>query len=203
MRRSLLLLCLPLFLLACGLPEPKWAPDHQVAQSHYVHGGPARVTLFTVIKNSNDSGAHAGLLINGSERVLFDPAGTWHHPQLPERNDVHFGMTDPVVEFYVDYHARITFRVKEQQLDVPLHVADQLIAAVKANGAVSKAHCAKSISSILRGVPGFETIKSSYFPNTLSKGFAELGAREIRVVYDDSPHIKGLIQPPTVALPFE
>ena len=47
--------------------------------------------------------------------MIFDPAGTWHHPRLPERNDVHFGMSDKMIAFYVDYHARATFSVIEQQ----------------------------------------------------------------------------------------
>ena len=28
-------------------------------------------------------------LERGEARIMFDPAGTWHHPSLPERNDVH------------------------------------------------------------------------------------------------------------------
>ena len=60
------------------------------------------------IRDSNGSGAHSGLLVNASEQVMFDPAGTWYHPNLPERNDVHFGVTPKMISFYIDYHARVT-----------------------------------------------------------------------------------------------
>ncbi|MGB5557711.1 MAG: hypothetical protein WBN04_06840, partial [Paracoccaceae bacterium] len=98
-------LCLAL--LACALvgacgttAEPKWAPQVEVTRAAYFHGGGGKLTLFTVVDNFRGTGAHAGLLINGSQRVIFAPAGTWHHPNLPERNDVHFGMTDKAVDFY-------------------------------------------------------------------------------------------------------
>jgi hypothetical protein len=113
-----------LFVAACGAAEPKWAPDADVAQARYVHDGPKSITLFTVLTTENGSGAHAGLLINGSQRVIFDPAGTWHHPRLPERNDVHFGMRPLMVDFYIDYHARETYDVIEQTVVTPKHPAD-------------------------------------------------------------------------------
>ena len=88
-----------------------------MADARYEHVGPTSVTLYTVLSTRSGAGAHAGLLINGSERVLFDPAGTWRHPKLPERNDVHFGITPKMVDFYIDYHARETYDVVEQTID--------------------------------------------------------------------------------------
>ena len=40
-----------------------------------------------------------GLLINGSQQVLYDPAGTFTHPDLPRAGDVHYGMTPRFVDF--------------------------------------------------------------------------------------------------------
>lgn len=117
MKKLLLALTALISLAACGA-EPIWAPDDAVATARYAHPGPTSVTLYTVLSTRSGAGAHAGLLINGSERVLFDPAGSWRHPKLPERNDVHFGITPKMVDFYIDYHARETYDVVEQTVEV-------------------------------------------------------------------------------------
>lgn len=186
MHRILLCLAALLALAACGgSAEPKWAPDDLVARSHYTAEGPASITLFTVLSNRNNSGAHSALLINGSERILFDPAGTWRHPALPERNDVWFGMNDKMVAFYIDYHARETFRVVEQTVTVPRAVADQIAARAKAYGAVPKAQCARSISYVLSGMPGFEAIGRTWFPKKLMEEFRGVPGSTEKVIRDE------------------
>jgi len=197
MIRILAWLVLAISLSACGASVPVQATDAAVQAARYSPGPPTEVTLFTVISNSTNSGAHSGLLINGSERVLFDPAGTWYHPRLPERNDVHFGITDKVVAFYIDYHARLTFRVLQQTVPVSPEVADLLIARAKAYGAVPKAQCSKSITAILSGVPGFEAIPRSWFPLKLSDAFGAVPGVTSRLITDsddDSNHGVLLVQ---------
>ena len=197
MVRILLWLTLALGLAACGGAEPKWASDAEVQAARYSPGPPTTVTLFTVISNSGNNGAHSGLMINASERVLFDPAGTWHHPRLPERNDVHFGITDKMVAFYIDYHARKTYRVLQQTVPVSPEVAELVMARAKAYGAVPKAQCANAITSVLRGVPGFEAIPSTWYPLKLSDAFGTLPgvtSRVITDVDDDSNHGVLLVQ---------
>jgi hypothetical protein len=184
MLRAVLALLALLTLAACGA-EPKWAPEEQVQAARYVHDGPPAITLFTVINNRSGSGAHSGLMINSSERIMFDPAGTWQHPRIPERNDVHFGITPRIVNFYIDYHARETFRVIEQTVVVSPGVAALVAQRAKAYGAVPKAQCASSISSILRGVPGFEGIGSTMFPNRLMDDFAQIPGVTGRTIYDE------------------
>lgn len=183
--RFVILISTILSLAACGGPaEPVWAPDAAVKRATYAHKGPARVTLFTVISTRNGSGGHSGLMINGAERVMFDPAGTFKVPFVPERNDVLFGMTDRALAAYVDYHARPAWEVRVQELDVTQGQAAALLASVKAYGAVPKAQCSLAITRILSEVPGFETISVGYFPNALASGFGALpGARE-RLVTD-------------------
>ena len=173
-----------LSLAACGA-EPQWASDEAVARARYVHNEPPSITLYTVVSTKNGSGAHSGLLINGSERIMFDPAGTWHHPALPERNDVHFGVTPKMVTFYIDYHARETFDVIEQRIMVSPGVAELVAQRAKAYGAVPKAQCANSISAILRGVPGFESLPQTYYPNKLSVAFGALPGVTSRKITDD------------------
>jgi hypothetical protein len=184
MIRLVLALMAVLTLAACGA-EPKWASDEAVARARYVHGDPPAVTLYTVVSTKDGAGAHTGLLINGAERIMFDPAGTWYHPALPERNDVHFGITPKMLNFYIDYHARETYDVIEQTIVVSPGTAELVAQRAKAYGAVPKAMCANSVSSILRGVPGFESLPQTFFPNKLSEAFAKLPGVTTRKITDD------------------
>lgn len=197
MIRILAWLLLAIGLSACGAANPEWASDAEVQAARYVAGPPTEVTLFTVISNRTNGGAHSGLLINGSERVLFDPAGTWQHPRLPERNDLHYGITDKMIAFYIDYHARVTYRVLQQTVPVSPEVAELVIARAKAYGAVPKAQCANSVSAILKGVPGFEPISNTWFPLKLADAFGTLPGVTSRVITDsddDSNHGVLLVQ---------
>lgn len=160
-------------LSACAEKAP-YAPEEAVRAAAFVAEGPPSVTLFTVINNRSGGGAHSGLMINGSQRVMFDPAGSWYHPNLPERNDVHFGVNDKMIAFYVDYHARETFRVVEQTVQVSPEVAQQVMNNALAYGAVPPAQCTRSLSAVLNGVPGFESLNGTWFPKRLMEQFAEL-----------------------------
>jgi hypothetical protein len=184
MPRLFLALCALLGLAACGA-EPTWAPQEDVDAARFVAGPPTSVTLYTVVNKRSGSGAHTAILVNGSERVIFDPAGTWNHPRVPERNDVHFGMTDKAVAFYIDYHARETYDVIEQTVEVSPEVAELVLAKVKANGAVPKAACTSASSAVLKSTPGFESLPSTMFPKQLSVSFAKLPGVSTRVITDD------------------
>lgn len=185
MRPSFVLSVIALVALsACGA-EPVWAPDAAVAQAHFVTGEPPSITLYTVINNRTEAGAHSGLMINGVERIMFDPAGTWHHPKVPERNDVHYGITPKIEAFYVDYHARETYRVVKQTLPVSLATAELIAQRAKEYGAVPKAMCANSVSTILSNVPGLEGIHHTFFPNKLMEEFGELPGVVSRTITDD------------------
>jgi hypothetical protein len=183
--RAIAGLALMLMLSACGGPDNVFAPDDQVLAARYVDPGPPSVTLFTVVTKSTGGGAHSALLINASERVIFDPAGTWHHPSLPERHDVHFGMTPKMVDFYIDYHARETFDVVEQTVVVSPGVAQLVYQRALANGAVGKALCANDISRILHGVPGFEGVPQTFGPKQIMKAFAKIPGVQQRTITDD------------------
>jgi hypothetical protein len=181
-----LLMCLAaLFALAACAAEPVWSPDDVVARAAYVHDGPPSITLFTVLNNTNNAGEHSALMINGSQRLLFDPAGTWRHPNLPERNDVHFGITPKMVDFYIDYHARENYRVVEQTVMVSPEVAELALERALAYGPVPKAQCARATTTVLRGLPGFETIPSTFGPKKVMRAFGQLPGVSERVITDD------------------
>jgi hypothetical protein len=186
MRKLLLILCLPVGLAACGA-ESVWAPDEDVARATFSpKGEPTALTLFTVISNSSGSGGHTALMINGSQRVIFDPAGTWHHPSLPERNDVHFGITSAAIANYEDYHARPTFHVVVQTLEVSPEVAQQALTLAMGYGPVSKSMCSNAVSDILRQVDGLEDIGQSWFPLKTMEAFGAREGVEVYTVYDDT-----------------
>lgn len=186
MRLGRWLAALALVALAACSAEPKWADDTAVAKARYVHGGPPTLTLITAINNRSGEGGHTALLVNGSERVIFDPAGTWWHPTVPERNDVLFGINPTVYDFYLDYHARATYHVVLQEITVSPEVAERALALVKASGAAGKATCAITTSGILQEL-GFTELRRTYWPDKLMEDFATLpGVRE-RKIFDDSP----------------
>lgn len=184
--RPVLALGLVAGLAACGA-EPVWAPDEVVSQARYIPEGPAKVQLLTMISNRSGSGGHTALLIDGPERVLFDPAGSWRHPLAPERNDVLYGMSPQLYDFYIDYHARETYHVVVQELDVTPAQAAALIEMVEAYGPVPRAQCSAAVSSVLSQAPGFQGMSRNLFPTRTMAQFAQIpGVRESRVYDDDS-----------------
>jgi hypothetical protein len=94
-----------------------------------------------------------------------------------------FGITPHIADVYTRYHARETYHVVVQELEVSAEVAEAVMRRAMAYGAVSKAHCTNSTSSILNGVPGFENIRTSYFPNKLSEQFGKLPGVTQQVLY--------------------
>ena len=175
--------------------ESVWAPDVAVSSAAYRPTGGPTVTLVTMISNTNGSGGHSALIIDGAQRLVFDPAGSWHHPMVPERNDVLFGMGEPFMGFYMDYHARETYHVVLQEIDVTPEIAAQLSQAVLNNGAVPQAQCSLSISRILSRTPGFESVGTNWFPARTMQRFGRLpGVRESRIYDDDSDDNLELLQ---------
>lgn len=186
MKRLFLSFFLVALLAACGA-ESVWAPEEEIRAKAYSDNGPATLTLITVINNRSGAGAHSGLLINGSQRVIWDPAGTWWNPKAPERNDLHYGMTDRMVDVYIDYHTRETYRTVLQEIQVSPEVAELAIKEAAAYGAVPKAYCSLSTTTILSRLPGFESMKTTFFPVKVMEAFAKLPGVKTRTVYDDDP----------------
>ncbi|MBY6155210.1 hypothetical protein KUV47_18450 [Vannielia litorea] len=186
---------LPLVLAACGGAEPVWAPDDQVARARYSHPAPPSLTLVTVINNESEAGGHTGLIVNGSERVIWDPAGSFKSEQVPERNDVVIGANPRVMAFYIDYHARPEWRVITQEVRVSPEVAQRALALVQKNGAVPKAQCAKSTTAILRQLPGFGHVKQTWYPKNVMEDFARIPGVKTEVFRDPVEEEGGYVTP--------
>lgn len=187
-RRAVLCLVVPLALAACGA-DSVWAPDAEVARARYVSGEAPSLTLYTVVNKRSKEGGHAALMIDASQRVLFDPAGTFVVTGVPERNDVIFGVTEQLRKVYIDYHARETYDVLEQKVYVSPAVAEMALQRALNYGAVNKAFCGNSTSDILSGLPGFESVPRTFFPKKISRYFGELPGVHTRFYKDGDPDI--------------
>lgn len=173
MHRRAVLFGLPLTLAGCGA-QSVWAPDDVVARAAYVHDGPPAIALYTMKNVDSDNGAHTAMLINASQRVIFDPAGSLRHPEIPERNDVLFGVTPRVQEFFEGYHARETYYVVRMTKTVAPEVAEQCFRLALQAGPVPRPLCTQATSRILSGLPGFERINTTLLPDSLHDKFATL-----------------------------
>ena len=188
MRRRALLLGLPLLLAGCGMnAESVWAPDADVAKVRYQAPGPTYLALVTVRNEGEGQGAHTALLINASERVLFDPYGGWTDPDVPERNDVLYGFSPEVEARYLNYQAKDGYYYVRQEVQVPPEVAEQALALAKAKGPVGMAMCTNATADILRQLPGFESVGSTWFPEQLSNRFARLPGVTTTEVHGAAP----------------
>ena len=158
-----------------------------ISSASYRHDGPTALTLYTMINNRSGAGAHTSRMINASQRVIFDPAGTVRLSAVPERGDVLYGVNPAVADFYARAHARETFHVVIQRIEVPPAVAEQALQLAMARGSVASAQCAVATAAILRQLPGFESISSTWFPRRLMNSFEALpGVQTTKIFENDS-----------------
>lgn len=194
MKRRTFMLAAPLGLAACGgvLRDEPLATQAEIDRVAYVHPGPKSLTLMTMINVGSNNGAHSGLLINASQRVLWDPAGTFGHETIPERNDVHFGITPQLADLYISFHSRETYYTLIQEIVVEPAVAEQALRLAIANGPTPKANCTRHMSRVLVQLPGFESLKVTFFPTNLSDRFGRLPGVQSRTYREDDSDNKDI-----------
>jgi hypothetical protein len=179
--RRTVLAGLPLAALSACAGEMVFAPESEVQEAMVPGSGTPSVTLYTMRDTGNDSGAHTALVIDGSQRVLWDPAGSFKHVSIPERNDVLFGITPVIEEYWVSYHARASFYVVGRRKLVSAQSADRLLNDFMAAGPVGQANCTRVTSAVMRQVPEFTSLPSTWFPVTLDTAFAKLPGVETEI----------------------
>src|SRR4051812_1398946 len=170
MRRALFAMMALASLAGCEIYRP--ASFKEIAAARYVSPEPPSVTLMSMVNARSGRSAHSGLLINGSQQVLYDPAGTFTHPDLPRRGDIHYGMTPRYVDYYERYHARFDYFVEAQRVPISKAAADQLIANAQAEGQSMKMTCALDVADVLQPVAPFQNVHRSFFPEALREDFA-------------------------------
>ncbi len=162
-------------LLAACTGSTDLPPADQVAKRSFVSGQPSSVTLVTMKATRNGRGEHSALLIDGSERVLYDPAGSFSLPKyVHEHRDVHYGVTDEVMEIYNYYHARKTHFVEMLELPVSREMADLLISRADAEGPQPKMYCARAVGRVLKPVGPFGDVPITFFPEPVHEAFAKI-----------------------------
>lgn len=181
-------------LTACTTPNQGGATLEDVSRAAYSHDGPPSITLYTMLSNRNGAGAHTSILVNGSQRVAFDPAGSFRHEDIVSRNDTVFGMSPYLVDQYTRFHARETYHVVIQTIEVSPEVAEQALQMVVNHPAVMQSHCAMATSQLLAQLPGFEDVSPSYYPKRLMETFAAKGATYDRLYEYDSDDKNGVLR---------
>lgn len=170
-------------LAACGT-KPVFDSPEEVQRRAYVHDGPPALTLITMVNNKTGVGGHSSLMINASQRTMYDPAGRYYNSTVPEQNDLLYGITPEILRRYVSFHARDTHHVVLQSVEVSPAVAEQAFALAKQRGTSWDAMCSTNVTSILSRVQGFEDMRGSIFPARLMKHFAALPGVETEEVYE-------------------
>ncbi len=170
----------------CGGPAI-WASDAEVSAARHVHGGPPELALVTIMHYGSGRGDHTALFINGAERVIFDPAGSWRRDVNPRRGDVHFGMDYEAGASFYASHVRETHYAVVQRVAVTPETAAQATALALEAGAVGPARCTAVTARILRQLPGFEGVGATFFPQVLMRDFAELPGVVTYELHQDDP----------------
>ena len=131
-------------------------------------------------------------MISGSQRVIFDPAGSVRLSEIPERGDVLFGITDYVADFYTRAHARKTYHVIVQEIEVPAAVAEMALRRALDSGSVAQSQCTLATSGLLAGLPGFEHVDRTWFPNKLADQLRTMPGVKTRELYEYDDDDKAL-----------
>ena len=187
LRRLGLILLVPLLAACVGLPRAE-PPPEVVARAIHPNGADTEITLLTVVHNRTGSGDHSALLISGSHRVIYDPAGSFELAEVPRRGDVLFGISPAVEAVYLGYHARETHHVIAQRLALTPAQAEAAIAAAERQPVAGPGFCAVRTGAVLRSLPGLEGLGSTFFPRRLAERFAaQPGVEERQIFVEDVP----------------
>lgn len=146
---------------------------------------PPSLTVFTMINNRTGRGGHTALMVNASQRVIFDPAGSFRNEQMVERGDVIYGITPGWLQAYKSAHARQTHHVVSQEIPVTAAQAERALQLVQGNGQVPGAFCARATTGILAQIPGFEGVSRTFYPENLMAEIETLPNVTTTKLYED------------------
>lgn len=161
-------------LAACAADTSPDSPPAAVAAAAFRSAEPPSLTLFTMVNNRTGGGGHTALMVNGSQRVIFDPAGSFRDARVVERGDVLYGITPGWLQAYKSAHARVSHHVVSQTITVTPDQAEKALRIVQNHGGVAAAYCAQSTTGILAQLDGFEGINRTFYPVKVMEQFAQL-----------------------------
>ena len=174
MFRILIACLLAATVAGCATSQRPQADQSEIVARSYRDPGPSTLTLYTMINTRTGSGAHTSLMISASERVIFDPAGSFRADVVPIKDDVLYGITPAVERAYRSSHARETHYARIQTIQVTPQQAEIAYQLAKQSGPVAGAYCANSTARLLQQVPGFEQIQTTFYPVKLSDQFGQI-----------------------------
>ncbi len=180
--RAICIFCLAVLVSGCA--EEVGASARNIAAVQHVSGEQPYIALMTMVGTKNNRGAHTALLINASQRVIYDPAGTFKHHTLAERGDVQYGITDQALEFFKRYHARDDFYVHTQRVAVSAETAEQVLRRTQQQGPSPKMFCTINTGQILADIPQFSFITPTLFPEKLRSQFAQIPGVQDSKLYE-------------------
>ncbi len=172
MRALLMVLFALPFLFACT--DYRADPQSEILDARFTNPAPSSVTLLTVVSLGGTFTTHSALLINASQQVLYDPGGSFRHPDTARASDVNYGMTPKIVADYKSYHARVGHFVMAQKLELPAELAEELLRRAQQRGATAFLWCTVSTSWVLRGLEMFAHIPITHYPEDVAKIFAQI-----------------------------
>ena len=184
-QRTLTALCLGSALLLAACVNNTVAPPEDIAAMRFESAEAPFVSLITMVNDKSNGGEHSALLINGSQQILYDPAGTFRHSRVRRSEDIMYGMTEGLNDYYNSYHARFGYFVQVQKLAISLEQADAMIARAQAEGAVPKLTCGRATSDILNDFPQFAHIRTTYFPGRIMKKFGAIDGVQTTIIRED------------------
>lgn len=185
MKRLFLALAMVGLVAGCA-PNPSQKPPEHLETLAYKNEGPTSLTLYTMVNRRSGAGAHTSLQVNASQKVLFDPAGSFKAEGVVRSGDVLYGFNPTLEKVYTGAHARSTHFVRKVTIPVPPEVAEMALMKVKANGPVNAAYCAASTSAILSTLPGFTDIDRTFYPVKLEEQLISIpGVTTETVIEDD------------------
>ena len=190
MKRLLAGLTALTLLAACANDTGTDSPTEAVQAAAFRSSAPPSLTLFTMVNNRTGNGGHTALMVNGSQRVIFDPAGSFRGSRAVERGDVIYGITPGMLQAYKSAHARSTFHVVSQEIPVTAAQAEQALRLVQSNGAVPGAFCASATVGVLNQIDGLPSFRSTFYPVNLMEQLAQVpGVRTDELFENDEGDI--------------
>ncbi|MEM8730994.1 MAG: hypothetical protein AAGF79_13865 [Pseudomonadota bacterium] len=168
MRRVLIVGLLLAAVSGCTALAP-YASDEEIAAVAFRNSGQSSITVLTVINTTSGSGSHSALLIDGPQRIIFDPAGSFQYDLIPERNDVLFGITPRAEQIYKSSHASEQRYIQIQKIALTDAQAQVAYQTALNWGASPAAYCTQATSGVLRSIPGFEAIQPTWYPRQLAE----------------------------------
>jgi hypothetical protein len=154
-----------------GCTDPTSASPEAISQARYVSGEPPSLTIISMKNVSSGSSEHTGMIINGTQQVLYDPAGNFRYAAAPRAGDGHYGMTPTAIKAYESFHARSDYFLKIQTVPITLETADELIARAQQQGVTRQMFCSVSAGEVISDVAPFQNAPVSMFPTAIEKYF--------------------------------